>query len=495
MHNAFDALAEHIRTRPDAVAVTDHLGDALTYAELGRRVQGLANALADAPPVLGVLMTNTVAWIVADLAVSLSGKTLVALPPFFSPGQLRHIIADAGVGRILHDAPLSDLANALVEGSSLQTRIAGPTRAPFVVDRRAIARSRRLIYTSGTTGTPKGVILGPEQIAVSVQALIGATASTQSARYLSVLPFALLLEQIAGIYAPLTVGARVHIAGTVAQQCAQGNSSAIIAESEAFRPTTTVLIPQILQAWVAALQHDVRRAPESLNFIAVGGAPVPNRLSRAAWAAGLPVYEGYGLSECCAVVCVNRPGARREGSVGRPLEGLDVTIEDGEITVEGPTVMEGYLHRPGAEGRIATGDLGHFDDDGFLYVEGRKDTVLSTSGGRNITPEWIEAAILTDTRIETAILCLSGDGAPGALLVAAPGGRVALAVMTAEELRHAVHRTLADIPHYAWPVHCRLVDRQTAIAQGWLSATGQPIRTAIAHNAAALFIAHSHMAL
>jgi len=138
------------------------------------------------------------------------------------------------------------------------------------------------------------------------------------------------------------------------------------------------------------------RAPESLRFVAVGGAPAPEALVEAAWALGIPVFEGYGLSECCSVVALNRPGARKNGSVGRALPGLKMSIDQQEIIVEGPSVMDGYLGGTDA-GRVwRTGDLGAIDADGYLTVHGRKDNLLVTAAGRNVSPEWIETLLLSD---------------------------------------------------------------------------------------------------
>ena len=152
------------------------------------------------------------------------------------------------------------------------------------------------------------------------------------------------------------------------------------------QPTTAVLVPQLLSGLVAQLEARNARAPESLRFVAVGGARVSEALTTRAWELGIPVHEGYGLTECCSVVAVNRPGRRKAGTVGEPLRGLDVRIDDGEIVVSGPTVMQGYLHGPRAEAPWRTGDLGHRDEDGFLSVTGRKDNLLVTAAGGTSRP-------------------------------------------------------------------------------------------------------------
>ena len=125
---------------------------------------------------------------------------------------------------------------------------------------------------------------------------------------------------------------------------------------------------------------------------------------------GIPLFEGYGLSECCSVVALNRPGATRAGSVGQPLEGLRVQIEDGEIVVEGPSLMDGYLHEDSLPPfRWRTGDLGCLDKDGFLTVYGRRDNLIITPSGRNINPEWVETTLLDEANIAACVVGPIGE--------------------------------------------------------------------------------------
>jgi long-subunit acyl-CoA synthetase (AMP-forming) len=138
-----------------------------------------------------------------------------------------------------------------------------------------------------------------------------------------------------------------------------------------------------------------------------------------AWRLGIPVHEGYGLSECCSVVAVNRPGARIAGTVGEPLPGLSVTIRNGEIHVDGPSVTDGYLGGSAARRPWATGDLGALDEAGRLTVFGRKDNLVVTAFGRNVGPEWVESALLDDPGIAFCAVAAAGAGL-AALVVPTP---------------------------------------------------------------------------
>jgi long-subunit acyl-CoA synthetase (AMP-forming) len=241
-----------------------------------------------------------------------------------------------------------------------------------------------------------------------------------------------------------------------------------------------VLVPQLLRHWVAELQAVNQTAPSSLRFVAVGGAPVPKQVANAAWGLGIPVHEGYGLSECCSVVAVNRPKQRRPGTVGKPLSGLSVSIDDGEIVVDGPSITDGYLGQEPAQRPWRTGDLGAIDGDGFITVKGRKDSLLVTSYGRNVSPEWIETMLLADPRI--AFCAVAGHGEPHltAVLVPSPQGAAWFAEATSKDILGLLSDHCSDAPDYAVPRGYVIVSFQEALDNQLLS-NGRPVRKNIAN--------------
>lgn len=454
MREVIEAIGAMARRDPERVAITDAEGE-LSYAALAAAVGGMSETLTPTPPVVGLLMPRDRRHIVADLALAALGRTIVPLPDFFAVGQWRHIVADAGIGAIVTTAEGRDRLAALPTPILV---VDGAAAAPLPKPRA----SRRIIYTSGTTGAPKGVILTETNIAASLAGLAKAVDAATSDVHLSVLPFALLLEQLAGVLLPLGCGARIHIASS---------AQAALDEAEAFGATTSVLVPQLLDAWVGLLLQTRRRAPSRLRFIAVGGAPVGTALANAAWNLGLPVYEGYGLSECCSVVAVNRPGERRPGSVGWPLDGVAVAVEDGEIVVRGPTVMAGYLGGQPVNGIWRTGDAGRLEPDGTLVVLGRRDDVVVTANGRNIHPEWIEPMLRADPAIHACAVVGGDNGLCAAILPA-----------TAEPVdwRRVLRTRTADAPDYARPACHELLTPAEVVAHALFTVDGRPRRRRIA---------------
>ncbi|SFR48671.1 AMP-binding protein [Litoreibacter janthinus] len=441
MKQVFEALAKHKRTRPDDIAFSDDQGD-LTWAELSARVENLASQLGQPCEVVAIGLAGGIDYVVADLAASLAGKRQIPLPFFFSTAQNAHILFDAKVDTVITKDP--DLFAQLPH----LTLIDPASRVPSETSIRDYSGgSQRVIYTSGSSGTPKGVVLGDRQIAASIEALSRLVAASPNDHHLSVLPLAQLLEQICGVFLPIVAGARTSFRFEATKALFGAPIGPLVAAFEEVAPTTSLVAPALLARWAGALKAHGSQAPSSLRFVAVGGASTAPALIQEAQSAGIPVHEGYGLSECCAVVAMNRPGDNYPGTVGPVLDGLDVRIVQGEIVVQGPTVMAGYLNAPDAPERWHTGDLGHFAGD-RLVIDGRKDALLITGAGRNVSPEWVEQRLNADPRVVSSALGLrKPDGALILILVTT-------AIITPSE----VERALADLPQYARPAGLILTD-------------------------------------
>ena len=335
-----------------------------------------------------------------------------------------------------------------------------------------------IVYTSGSTGQPKGVRLELDQIERQARALAAAIEAGPDDSYLSLLPLALLLETITAICVPVLVGARTHFASAAAESVGAGRPSGLHQAFETWRPTTSVLVPQLLSSWIAELEAEGERAPDSLRFVAVGGACVPEALAARAWDLGIPVHEGYGLTECCSVVAVNRPGRRKAGTTGEPLPGLDIAIDDGEVVVSGPTVMQGYLHGALIAGPWRTGDLGSLTEDGFLVVTGRKDTVLVAASGRNMSPEWIEAMVMSDPDVAACIALADDADQISLLLIPSAHGGSWMMESPRAHLLLWLERLCIDSPAYAVPKDFVVCPAGQAKRLGLLTTDGRIVRDA-----------------
>jgi len=445
MRNVLLALE---RNRPTSaariVASDDESG--LTQSQLVARVLAQAAMLSNAPPVVGIVGENGTDWMVGLLGAALAGKTIVPIPTFFAAEQIGHILIDSQVGLLLSTRAASSAVEKFGCPMQVITQESGHIARPD-----STTGGELIIYTSGSTGRPKGVRLGADQLDWQAATLADVTGATKDDLYLSILPLPLLLETICAILVPTLVGGATHFATKLTNSFATGAMAGIADAFETHRPTSTVLVPQVLGAWVGELRASSRSAPASLRFVAVGGAPVPEPLSAASWKLGIPVHEGYGLSECCSVVAVNTPGARKAGTVGRPLPGLNVNIEDGEIVVDGPSVMSNYLGGCPVFSHWRTGDLGLIDAEGYLSIHGRKDNLIVTALGRNISPEWIETMILGDPRV--GLCCVIGHGEAHLTAVLAPSrtGSNWFVKASSDDILAMISAACSAAPAYAIP--------------------------------------------
>lgn len=458
MKQVFDALKRHSQTRPDETAFEDDAGQ-ISWHELAKRVESLACALDAVEGSIGIGLAGGIDYVVADLALTLSGKRQVPLPFFFSAAQNAHVLMDSKVSTVVTSNP--ELFSALPH-----LKLINPVVIPSETCalRPYTGGAERIIYTSGSSGTPKGVVLGDRQLGASINALSHVIAADVKDTHLSILPLAQLLEQICGIFLPIVAGAKTVFRFEATKSLFGAPIEPLLEAFETSRPTTSLLAPAILARWVNAL--GTKSAPDSLRFVAVGGASSSPSLISASQEIGIPVHEGYGLSECCAVVAMNRPGDNHPGTVGPVLDGVSVSLENGEIVVSGPTVMQGYLNGDPAPDVWYTGDLGHFEGD-RLVVDGRKDALLVTGAGRNISPEWVEQRVNADPRIVSSALGIRKSDGALALIVVAVGP-----VSPSE-----IEAYLSDLPIYAQPTALIMTDPSEA---GLLFPVGTPNRSVAA---------------
>jgi acyl-CoA synthetase (AMP-forming)/AMP-acid ligase II len=296
-------------------------------------------------------------------------------------------------------------------------------------------------------------------------------------RHLSALPFAVLLENVAGQMAARRQGATL-VTPPLTELGWQGSSQFDVTVFHAavrrYRPDSMILLPQMLRAWCAYLQQGGLRAPADLKFVAVGGAAVGAPLLAAAHALGIPAYEGYGLSEGSSVQTLNLPGAQRPGSAGRPLPHARLRVSaDGEIEVAG-SLMAAYLGdaEPAPEW-WPSGDLGEIDAEGYLHIHGRKKNLLISAYGRNISPEWVETALGNQTLIRQAVVF--GDGEPSLWAVLWP----VQDDLPAALLQTAVDAANATLPDYARITRWTRASAPFAATSGYATANGRPQRATI----------------
>ena len=313
-----------------------------------------------------------------------------------------------------------------------------------------------IIYTSGTTGQPKGVLLTHENISYNAM-----TAFSGLKGYVPGPD-----KEVAISFLPLThIFARALHYGSVAYGTSVYFSTPenLVADLAKVRPTTFATVPRVLEkvysrieertenmtglkksiglwALEVAEDYELGETPGPLQkiklaladrlvfkkwraalggrarFVIAGGAALNKKLANVFGAAGIPIYQGYGLTETSPVITYNRPGRNRAGTVGEPLPGLEVTIaEDGEILTRGPHVMKGYYKAPDKtrevlddDGWFHTGDIGEFTDEGFLRITDRKKDLFKLSTGKYVMPQPLENRLGIESLVEHAVVVGAG---------------------------------------------------------------------------------------
>jgi len=479
------AVSRHACKNPDKIALEGGR-ESLTYMELERHIDQLAVELSEREPdAIGLLMDNSPAWVVTDLAAMKTWIPVVPMPLFFSPEQIGHLVISAGLELILTDEPglfrqmLGPIGIAISDEDAVD--IAGVRVHLFQLEHPAACSIpdsiAKVTYTSGTTGDPKGVCLTQGTMETVAESLRSACHAKVNDRHLCALPLATLLENIGGVYVPLLAGGTCILPGlaAVGMHGASGLDPARFLQAlTQYKVSTCILIPQMLLALVSAIQSG-GKCPPSLRYIAVGGAPVSSVLLAAAAQLRLPVFEGYGLSEAASVVAVNGPDEHKQGSAGKPLPHVHLDFaDDGEILVTG-ALFSGYLGQNKPElrdGFYPTGDRGCLDEDGFLHITGRKKHIFITAFGRNVSPEWVERELTIQPGIAQA--AVFGEARPFniAVLVARDGtdeGLVEQCVATAN----------SELPDYARISRWLLADAPFSVENGLFTGTGRPRREAV----------------
>ncbi|MGK2319003.1 AMP-dependent synthetase/ligase [Gordonia rhizosphera] len=459
-----------------------------TAAQITALAKGLIAEGIEPGDRVALLSRTRLEWNLLDFAIWCAGAITVPIYDSSAGPQIEWIMKDSGATAIIVE---DDAHRAIVEGIDglesvrlYQIDTSGDDGAlarlssagaemsdDEVAKRRANLRSAdpaTLIYTSGTTGRPKGCELTHANMLSEVRGVLESDMRTMlgpGRRMLMFLPLAHVLARAITLIA-IESGVEVgHWADT----------RTLVPEFASFRPSLILSVPRVFEkvfntarqqahdggkgrifdaAADTAIEYSIASERGSVGLLlkvkhavfdrlvygrlraalggqcemaVSGGAPLGARLGHFFRGVGIPVYEGYGLTETTAAFGVNTPGAVKVGTVGKPLPGNSARLaDDGEVLLRGRVVFGGYWHNPEAtassikDGWFHTGDLGRIDDEGFLSIIGRKKELIVTAGGKNVSPAGLEDVIRAHYLVSQAVVV--GDHKPfiGALITIDP---------------------------------------------------------------------------
>ncbi len=427
---------------------------------------------------VALLSRTRIEWTLIDFAIWAAGGITVPIYDSSSGPQIEWILRDSEARVIVLEDNAHRVAFNTVEGSADITVYqiddeAGPGAVEHLIaagvgvhddevtKRRATVHAAdpaTLIYTSGTTGRPKGCMLTHANMLSEVRGVLESDLRLllkPGRRLLMFLPMAHVLARAINLVA---IEARVEVGYF-------SDTSKLVPEFAVFKPSLILSVPRVFEKvynsarknavdggkgkifdlatdtaieYSKALEHGkigvLLRARHALfdrlvyaklrsalggecELAISGGAPLGARLGHFFRGIGIPVFEGYGLTETTAAFSVNTPHGHRVGTVGKPLPGNAVAIgEDGEVLLSGGVVFNGYWNNPDAtataltDGWFHTGDLGSVDSDGFITITGRKKELIVTAGGKNVSPAGLEDVIRADPLVSQALVV--GDAKP-----------------------------------------------------------------------------------
>ncbi len=431
--------------KSDAMVGTDFK---FSYADAYSRILKARGALpqSDGAQKIAIFAENSPQWAFAMYGAWLNGATVVPIDAKSNAEEVAFILSDAEPDAICVGRENAETAKTAVEKSGVQTRTVvledlfvgenlGAVEPGWTIERDS-GDLALIVYTSGTTGNPKGVMLTFGNMHANMRAVRDAKYYTDGLRVLVMLPFHHILPLMGTLVMPLSIGGRLSFPRTI--------SPADIAEVLQKYPVDMIIsVPRFYELLHSNIMAKIRASKIALalfnaarianckvvskavfgaihkkfgghvKFWISGGAALDKRIWRDLTALGFEICEGYGMTECAPIISFPRIGKVRVGSPGQALPGIEIRIVDGEIIVRGGNVTQGYYKRPEEtsesikNGWLYTGDLGYVDDDGYIFITGRRKEIIVLPNGKNINPAEMEAQLKRfggDELLESGIL-------------------------------------------------------------------------------------------
>jgi long-chain acyl-CoA synthetase len=390
-----------------------------TFSELAQEVDRIAALLQTSVKgdTVGVLLLNSQKYITSMLAIWKAGKIAVPLNYLLPPAELGFIIKDSGMSALISSQFFAQAlagVKPLFGDKGVILMADDPAFMSAVSGTPAVEKGKPALYlyTSGTTGRPKGVVLTHDNLLANVESCQRAGEFDHRDSFLCLLPFFHTYAITGTFLLPLLNGSKMVLVDRF-------QPAKVLGLIQEHRISVFLAIPSMYRVLAGTEgPFDV----SSVRFPISGGEPLPLAVAEAFEKRfGVPIFEGYGQTEAAPVVTLNTPGARKLGTIGRALPGVEVAIWDdqnrilptgeiGEIMVRGRNVMCGYHHLPEetektiTEEWLHTGDLGKLDEDGYVTITGRKKDLI-ISAGENIYPREIEEILVLHPSVkEVAVI-------------------------------------------------------------------------------------------
>lgn len=425
----------------------------LTYSQVLERITKLARQLKDLGIEKGdhvaILGENRPEWAISFFAVSWIGAVAIPLDARASLTDYKFIMDFSSTKALIHSGSFHKGIKSISEELSSLKQLILMDDIEEITEKYSSGSEKEdidpddlleILFTSGTTGDPKGVMLSHGNIMSNVSDINRIIDYNQTDRAFSILPIHHCYECTAGLISPFSSGMSIFYARGLKPR-------ELLEDLKTAKPTIWLNTPLLLEKLYLKIEKELasqkgfkklitKALPNSIigkkikqnlglensRLIVSGGAALPAWISSGYGKYGIEVIQGYGLSEASPLISANPPGNSKPGSIGMIIPSVEVEIRDidsegnGEIVARGPNIMKGYYNNQAAsdetltdDGWLLTGDIGYFDEDGYLFITGRKKFVIVTKGGKNIFPEEIEEKLTKSVYIEEALVFSPND--------------------------------------------------------------------------------------
>jgi long-chain acyl-CoA synthetase len=433
-----DHLVAQAARQPEEIAIFDE-SCTLAYARLAGAAAIMAQKLGELSQKqnIGLLLPSSAGFVASFYGTLWAGKCVTPINFLLGPAEIAHVVADSGIDTVVTVTPLAekiaglglkvvDLMTLPPPAEALPSATSVPALPP--IPKKSADDMAVLMYTSGTAGMPKGVELTYGNLQSDVDAAIEHAALKHGHVFLGLIPLFHAFGMTGTMLAPIQLGARV------VYMTRFSGAGAV----KAIREHKVSLVQAVPSMYGAMLHMKGATAEDFSSIYALisGGEPLPAALTAAfAERFGQRIYEGYGLTETCAVACLNVPHAWRAGTVGRLIPSARVRIvgedgtdqptgQSGEVWLGGPMIMKGYHNLPTqtaaaltSDGFFKTGDLGTLDADGYLRIVGRIKELIIVAGEKAV-PREIEEGLLKHPAVAEAAVVGKKDPGRGEVVVA-----------------------------------------------------------------------------
>lgn len=447
-----DMVKSHAKRNPDKIAFSYSVGkdniENKTYKQFNDDVDSLGTFLYSKGfknKHIAIIGENSCEWIIAFMAIVNGGNVAVPIDKEQSPDKIKQLlrqsdcsaaIASKNVMKNLGDTEITvfliaDFPEYISDGQKL-IQTGNSEYTDYAVNPEELAA---IFFTSGTTGNSKGVMLSHKNMATDINS--ASRNVILKGNNIAVLPFHHTFGLITAVFKTFNYGFRIYINKSLKH---------VQKDLKSEMPQNLFLVPLFLETFYKTIIDTARKGGKekklgiavkisdfllkfgidlrkklfkdvlaafggNLEYVICGGAPLDPKYVKVFRSWGVNILNGYGITECSPVISVNRNHYWRDGSVGQVIDECKVRISDeGEILVKGDNVMLGYYKDEESTNQVlnngwySTGDIGHIDDDGFLFITGRKKNLIILSNGENVSPEELEAPILLDEAVSEAIV-------------------------------------------------------------------------------------------